>query len=242
VDREFPIPQYDDYSSMRRPEGDGFEMNPYYQDEWVTLYCGDCKDVLPNLERHDLLLTDPPYGIGESNRKSDSRGRSTHKWKRAGVRDYGIFTWDAVAVEQSLIDLSISKSVKAIIFGGNYYILPPSPCWLVWDKQTSGDFADCELAWTNMNKAVRRIVHLWSGFKKQVVESRFHPTQKPLRVMAWCIEQAGEVSSVLDPFSGSGTTLVAAKLRNIKATGIEREEKYCEITVNRLRQEVLQLS
>jgi DNA modification methylase len=189
------------------------------------------------LEQHDLLLTDPPYGIGENSKKS-SRGISTAKWKRGRVTDYGEFSWDT-AIDQGLLDLCISKANSSIIFGGNYYQLPPSSCWLVWDKLTSGDFADCELAWTNMRQAVRRIVHLWSGFKKEIPEQRFHPTQKPLRVMAWCIEQAGEISTILDPFAGSGTTLLAAKLRNIKSTGIEREERYCEITAKRLSQEVL---
>lgn len=209
-------------------------MTPYYQDDWVTLYCADCSHVLPLLETHDLLLTDPPYGINENPKKIASRGRQSI------VRDYGDFTWDKEPIPEWLLLWILSKCDKAIIFGGNYYPLPPTSCWLVWNKLNGDcDFADCELAWTNLKKAVRMINHVMKGMSRQNGEFRQHPTQKPLRVIAWCIEQAGDVHSILDPFAGSGTTLVAAKLRNIKATGIEREERYCEIAAQRLAQEVL---
>ena len=104
------------------------------------------------------------------------------------------------------------------------------------------DFADCELAWTNLDKAVRIKRHMWNGMLREGKEPRWgHPTQKPLAVMAWCIEMGGGnkgVRSILDPYMGSGTTLRAAKDAGIAATGIEVEEKYCEITAKRLQQEV----
>jgi DNA modification methylase len=209
-------------------------IQPYYCDEYCTLYCADCAVVLPTLERHDLLLTDPPYGIDENPRKIASRGRG------ALVKDYGQFIWDKEPIPEWLLLLALSKGDKAIVFGGNYYSLPPTSCWLVWNKLNGDcDFADCELAWTNLKKAVRKIDHLWNGMIRQNGEFRQHPTQKPLRVISWCIEQAGSVQTVLDPFAGSGTALVAAKLRNIKATGIECEERYCEIAAQRLSQGVL---
>ena len=212
-------------------------MSPYYEDASVRLFHGDCAAVMPTLERHDLLLTDPPYGIDENPRKIASRGRM------APVKSYGDFDWDKSKVPQWLIDSAIAHCDRAIIFGGNYYDLPPATCWLVWDKLNGEcDFADCELAWTNLKKAVRKIEHVWKGMIRQNGEFREHPTQKPLRVMCWCLEQAGEVKTVLDPFAGSGTTLLAAKLRNIKATGIEREERYCEIVARRMSQEVLALA
>ena len=211
---------------------------PFYQDEFCTLYCGEAAVFLPLLEPCDLLLTDPPYGIGEKADKS--RNISSRKWKHAGTtRDYGLFSWDSERISQWLIDQAIEKCSKAIIFGGNYYDLGPAKCWLVWDKDNSGDFADCELAWTNLNQAVRIYRHLWNGMCRKHNEERFHPTQKPLDVMSWCIGQAGEIQSILDPFCGSGTTLVAAKLHNLKVIGIEREECYCEIAVQRLVQDVL---
>jgi site-specific DNA-methyltransferase (adenine-specific) len=97
------------------------------------------------------------------------------------------------------------------------------------------------LAWTNLKGAVRLLRHTWNGMIRKHAEPRFHITQKPVDLMSWAIGLAGDVKSVLDPFAGSGTTLVAAKLRNLKATGIEQEEHNCEIAARRLAQEVLPL-
>jgi DNA modification methylase len=211
---------------------------PYYQDDYVTLYHADCREILPLLEPVDLVLTDPPYGIGEAAGANKSRN------KLAVAKDYGVSDWDDKPIDQDLINQLITQ--PAIIFGGNYYSMPPSACWLVWDKHITGDFADCELAWTNLPGAVRRINYLWNGMIKQRPEQRWHPTQKPLDVMKWCIDQADtklkkRVETILDPFAGSGTTLRAAKDMSRKAIGIEREEQYCEVAVKRLRQEVLGL-
>ena len=137
----------------------------------------------------------------------------------------------------------IAASSFQIIFGGNYYQLPPTKCWLVWDKENgANDFADCELAWTNFNKAVRRIKYLWNGFQKARPEERYHPTQKPLSVIKWAMNHAPDsTKTILDPFAGSGTTGRAAKDLNKKAVLIEREERYCEIAASRMSQEVLAL-
>ena len=118
-------------------------------------------------------------------------------------------------------------------------MLPPSKCWLVWDKiNGDNDFADCELAWTNLDKAVRLFRYRWAGMLKEKPEYRMHPTQKPVSLMRFCLLQAPEgVRSVLDPFMGSGTTLVAAKALGLAAVGCEREEKYCSDAVHRLQQE-----
>jgi DNA modification methylase len=112
----------------------------------------------------------------------------------------------------------------------------PTKCWLVWDKQNgTNDFADCELAWTNYPIAVRRKYHLWNGMIRKGHEERFHPTQKPKEVMSWAIGLSPESNTVLDPFLGSGTTLIACKELNRNGIGIEISEKYCEIAKNRLR-------
>jgi DNA modification methylase len=211
---------------------------PYYQDEHVTLYHGDCRELLPLMPKVDLVLTDPPYGIGEAAGANKSRS------KLAVAKDYGAASWDNKPIEQRLID-SFIKS-PAIIFGGNYYAMPASSCWLVWDKHITGDFADCELAWTNLPGAVRRLSYLWNGCMKKRPEQRWHPTQKPLDVMKWCIDQADtklkkRVETILDPFAGSGTTLRAAKDMNRKCIGIEKEEAYCQVISDRMRQEILSL-
>ena len=214
-------------------------MKAYYEDEGVTIYHGRAEVVLPQLEPVDLLCTDPPYGIGEAGKNHTSRDRF-HV-----ARKYGSDTWDDATPPRWLIEQAVEKSTHAIIFGGNYHTLAPSSCWLVWDKDNGGcDFADCELAWTNLPKAVRRLRYRWAGMLQEHMgadkEPRFHPTQKPLAVMSWAIEQApDDCATILDPWMGSGTTLVAAKLAGRQAIGIEREERYCAIAARRLAQGVL---
>lgn len=210
-------------------------MKPYYDHGGITIYHGDCSDVIPSLEKVDLVLTDPPYGIGESSGKNRTRSNA------AKARDYGTDSWDDNPIDSVLLAKVINAGVRAAVFGGNYYSLPASSCWLVWDKENgASDFADCELAWTNYGTAVRIIRHRWNGMIRKGNEQRDHPTQKPLHVMTWAIQKCpGEPKTILDPFMGSGTTLRAAKDMGRIAIGVELEEKYCEIAANRLAQEVL---
>jgi len=109
-------------------------------------------DILPTLPKVDAVITDPPYGINENSKKVASRG------KLAAPKDYGDFDWDKAPPSNELIDLIRTKGQHQAFFGGNYFTLPPTSCWLVWDKLNGdNDFADCELAWTNWDKAVRRL-------------------------------------------------------------------------------------
>jgi DNA modification methylase len=215
-------------------------MTPYYDKDGITIYHGDCRDILPSLEPVDLVLTDPPYGIGEAAGKNKSRGAL------ATAKDYGNDAWDDAPITQDLMACVLAAGSTQIIFGGNYYDLPPTSCWLIWDKENGGnDFADCEMAWTNMSKAARLLRWRWHGMLQgdmKAKEYRYHPTQKPVPVMRWCLEQAGSAMTILDPFMGSGTTLRAAKDLGRKAIGIEIEERYCEIAAQRLAQEVLGLT
>jgi site-specific DNA-methyltransferase (adenine-specific)/modification methylase len=216
-------------------------MKPYYQDSAVTIWHGDCREIAPTLGRFDLLLTDPPYGIGV---KPQSVSGGNAKWRgRRDTKNYGHVEWDAKPIEDSLLTACRALARWQIIFGGNYYALPPSACWLVWDKQNGDSYhADCELAWTNLDKAVRRLSFLWHGFRMATPETKWHPTQKPLAVMTWALGQAPDTAlTVLDPFAGSGTTGRAAKDLGRKAVLIEREERYCEIAARRMAQEVLPL-
>jgi DNA modification methylase len=211
---------------------------PYYQDDHCTIYCGDCREILPTLGKFDLLLTDPPYGISADNQK-----RILSRANTAAAKDYGNTNWDSQICEEG-VEIGISKCVNAIVFGGNYYLMMPSSCWLVWDKDNSGDFADCELAWTNLRKAVRKFKYRWNGMLQEHMgdkkETRQHPTQKPVPLMRWCLTLVPDAHTILDPFMGSGTTLVAAKLEGRRAVGIEINPEYCEIAKNRLRQKVLE--
>ena len=195
----------------------------------ATLYRGDCMEVLPTLGRFDACITDPPYGIGESSKKVASRR------KLAAPKDYGEFDWDKEPPPAGLIDAIRDACDWQLFFGGNYFHLPPSSCWLVWDKLNGdSDFADCELAWTNWPRAVRRLQWRWNGMIRQGNEERFHPTQKPLAVMKWAIEVGPMSDTILDPFMGSGTTGVACVQLGRKFTGIEREQKYFDIACQRI--------
>lgn len=202
----------------------------------ATLYLGDCMEVLPLLPRVDAVITDPPYGIGESAGKAKTRTGPGGIGAGKYVRDYGNDDWDAAPISPEMLQAVISAGDRAIVFGGNYYALPPSPCWLIWDKLNgANDFADCELAWTNLQKATRRLQFLWNGMLRANGEKRGdHPTQKPEGVMRWCIEQAGRPKIILDPFMGSGTTGVAAVQMGLSFIGIEREPKYFDIACRRI--------
>jgi site-specific DNA-methyltransferase (adenine-specific)/modification methylase len=125
----------------------------------ATLYLGDCREILPTLPKVDAVITDPPYGIGESAGKAKTRTSGlTSKLRDSQLyrKDYGDDAWDDKPIDDDLI-LMVRQAAKwAVIFGGNYYALPPAKCWLVWDKENGEtDFADAELAWTNLPKAVR---------------------------------------------------------------------------------------
>lgn len=205
-------------------------LKPYYgPEDGITIYHGDCREILPQLPKVDLVLTDPPYGIGADKANAHSSIRDNEKWPD--------MKWD-VRPSSFLIQLALNKGKNQIIWGGNYFSLFPSRCWLVWNKpERNFSLADAELAWTNFDAAVRVFDYPRSDGE------RAHPTQKPLALMKWCIQQCRYddlPQTVLDPFMGSGTTLRAAKDLGRKATGIEIEEKYCEIAAKRLAQKVLQ--
>jgi DNA modification methylase len=187
----------------------------------ITIYHADCAHIMPFLDPVDLLLTDPPYGINIASNPI----RQKHERN----------DWDASTPPSYIIDYAIAISKKSIIWGGNYFHLPPSRKFLVWDKRQPENFslAMAEQAWCSFDGNAKIF------YKRVVGYNKDHPTQKPESLMAWCIEQAGEVSTILDPFMGSGTTLVAAKNMGKRAIGIERELKYCEIAVRRLAQQSL---
>ena len=197
----------------------------------ATLYRADCLAVLPHIGAVDAIVTDPPYGIGENAKKVASRG------KLAKPIDYGDFDWDAKPATDWHIAAIRQSSKHQIIFGGNYMNLPPTKCWLVWDKENGeNDFADCELAWTNLSKAVRRIKYLWNGMIRRGDDGeRVHPTQKPTEVMRWCIGHLpDDVETICDPFMGSGTTGCAAASLGKRFIGIELDKRYFDIACKRI--------
>lgn len=194
--------------------------------EGITLYRGDSREILPTLAKADAVVTDPPYGIGASSKKFINGTSKTNKDYYADV------CWDVAPPDAEMFRIILDSARDAIIWGGNYFPLPPSRCFLVWDKTIHGNsYADCELAWTTLDK-VARIKALNMVAANQ--DGRVHPTQKPLDLMKWCLAQIPKAGTILDPFMGSGTTGVAAVKLGRKFTGIEIEPRYFDIACKRI--------
>lgn len=214
-------------------------MTIIYEDEYSRVIHGDCADVLPTLPMFDLLLTDPPYGINVNN--TTYREQATRPGKALAHKNLHrdkCGEWDKTPPTPELLALAMSKAQHHILWGGNYFDVPPARGWLVWDKDNgSNDYADCELAYTNIDMAVRLLKYTWHGMRQQDMknkERRLHPTQKPVPVMAWCLSFVPQARTVLDPFAGSGTTGVACKRLRRHCTLIERDLDYCRIAAKRL--------
>lgn len=207
----------------------------YFRNDNGVLYCGDCLEILPMLPKVDLVLTDPPYGINASK----GTWGSTNKCK---VTDYGKSSWDLIPASKDQIKSCIDSGINSIIWGGNYFDVIPSRCWLVWDKLNTGNFADCEIAWTNLSMSIRIFRHRWNGMIRDSWKGipRVHPTQKPVPLFIWCISFT-EALTIIDPFLGSGTTAVACERLKRKWIGIEISEEYCEVAKKRIERETKQL-
>ena len=190
------------------------------------LYLGDCKNILPHLPKVDLVLTDPPYGIGADSHAGKSENGWT-QWETSG--------WDKTRPEKVCFDLILKQGKQVIVWGGNYFTdyLPPTMQWLVWDKgQRDFSLADAEFAWSSQNKAARVFDYARA---KAMQDGKEHPTQKPIALMEWCINLAPKTTlTVADPFAGSGTTGVACANMGKTFYGIEREDKYFSIMCKRI--------
>ena len=208
-------------------------MEPYYQDESVTIYNADCRDVLPTLDKVDLVLTDPPYGIGRDGKQPST---SSHR----GHKGYEFMGWDTDRPSRETFERILSAASDSVIWGGNYFadFLPPQRGWLVWDKGQRIDQADGELAWSTQQTPLRIYTLNRAAIGN---DGAVHPTQKPRSLMRWCIGFFPDAQTILDPFMGSGTTLRSAKDLNRKAIGIEIEERYCELAANRMSQMAMAL-
>lgn len=206
-------------------------MKPYYEESGITIYHGDCREVLPSLPKVDLVLTDPPYGIDKDGQKPST---GTHGGRKA----YEFGGWDAERPPKEVFDLLRAVSRDQIIWGGNYFadLLPATAGWLVWDKGQRINQSDGELAWTSFDRALR--IALFNRVEL-MLDGAYYPTQKPVALIKWSISLSVGAQTILDPFMGSGTTLRAAKDLGICAIGIDKREQACEIAANRLRQEVL---
>ncbi len=218
-------------------------MEQFNKTEHGIIIHGDCRKLMPDLIQFDLLVTDPPYGLGPRNnyhRTHKSRG------KLCPSTDYGDYAWDARKPSKRVFK-DLLKSCRAhAIFGGNYFAdrLPVSSCWIVWDKENSGCFADCELIWTSSATAVRKITVRWGGCMQYDMankERRLHPTQKPVPVYKYLINKFSKPGDVIfDPFAGSGTAAIAAIRTGRKYVLIEKDERYYQMAVQRVADELAQ--
>jgi len=208
-------------------------------DRWLNkILLGDCLDVMREMPDKcvDLVLTDPPYGIGESNERNATRGNACRP------TDYGHYTWDSKRIPPEYFDEIRRISQNQIIFGGNYYgsILGDTSCYIVWDKDNGkNDFADCELAWTSFKTAVRKFKYRWNGMLQENMrdkEKRIHPTQKPVALFEWILRlysKPGDI--ILDPFLGSGTTVAACINLERQYIGIEINPDYVLASQQRIK-------
>ena len=192
----------------------------------ATLYLGDCREVLPILPKVDAVITDPPYGLGEKWQGGGGSGKTSWAFDPSEARE-----WDGETVN-AVLDLP-SLAPEVVVWGGNYYALPPRRCWLIWDKKQPDTFTtgQAEMAWTNLDRPIR--VFRFAQCEQASEGEKYHPTQKPLALMAWCLKWV-KGQTILDPFMGSGSTGVACANLDRKFVGIEREPKYFDIACRRI--------
>ena len=205
----------------------GDEVKPYFSTDLGKLYNGDCLEIMPELEPVDLVLTDPPYGLD----KKLSQGAGKHK-DSTFRKLYEGETWDKKIDQRHFLAMfSISKN--QIIFGGNYYPMPPTRGIICWDKkQFMPTFSRWEYAWSSFDQPAK-MYEVRNG-----KDPRVHPTQKPIMLGVQILSD--HKGNVLDPFCGSGSFLIACERLNRRWIGIEISEMYCEIAAKRIESETAQ--
>lgn len=209
----------------------------------LTLHNADCMDIMREFpDKHfDLAIVDPPYGIGEDGASNHSRGLLAEPKKFEPKK------WDRAIPSPTYFAELRRVSCEQIIWGGNYYPLPPTSCWVVWDKLNEGtDFADCELAWCSFKTAVRKFSFRWNGMLQGNMankEVRIHPTQKPVALYRWLLAKYAQPGQrILDTHLGSGSHAIAAHYAGMEFTGIELDPDYFAAAVARIKAETAQMT
>lgn len=210
------------------------------------LMCGDSTsesdiDKLIGGAMIDIVLTDPPYGISAVERSGHSSGaKAGNQIARDNV--YMPIKGDGTTeTARAFYELIRGKSKTQIIFGGNYFtdFLPPSRCWIVWDKDVAGSFADGELAWVSKDHNLKIYKQMWSGMRREgdretELAKRVHPTQKPVGLLIQIMDEfSGAGETVLDAFGGSGSTLIACEKTGRKCFMMEYEPHYVGVIIDR---------
>jgi len=201
----------------------------------------------------DLACVDPPYGIGESGKTNSSRSRL------AIAQDYKAFHGGDIEPPKRIYFEQLQRvSKNQIIWGSNHFgNMPPSSCWVVWDKVNGkSDFADCELAYTSFKTSVRLFRFMWAGHmqgssigsfeqqgNKRLNEKRIHPTQKPVKLYEWLLKNyAKEGDRILDTHLGSGSSAIAAHYGGFDFAGCELDPDYFKAAQKRFDAETSQLA
>ncbi len=201
---------------------------PFYDRDGITIWCGDCLEVMPGLDDIDSLISDVPYGIDFNTDYTRFSGGASEQHRHRHI----------AGDDKAFDPLHLLKHRRVVLFGANTFSLPIG-AYLVWDKRTPGAnknvMADAEIAWMNNGHGVYIFEHAWDGFNRASERgTNYHPAQKPVAVMQWIIQKAKPQGLICDPYMGSGSTLVAAQREGRQAVGIELDESYCQIAVERL--------
>ena len=210
------------------------------------LICGDSTDVnvidrLLDGAKAELLLTDPPYGVKAVENGGHNNGKQAGAQKCKDNVYAPIIGDNTTETARANYEVALVYSDNQIIFGGNYFtdFLPPSRCWIVWDKKVAGSFADGELAWTSFDKNLKICEFMWSGMRRQGDQkiegkTRVHPTQKPVGMLAEILKDfSKENDKILDCFGGSGSTLIACEQLNRTCYMCELDPHYCDVIIQR---------
>lgn len=205
----------------------------------VRFHNVDCMEFMKTVpdKFYDLAIVDVPYGIGFDGYTTNTK--SNEKWKNKTAKVYTQKSWDVVPEADYFTEL-FRVSQNQIIWGANHFIsrLPiDSSCWIVWDKETNGNFSDCELAWTSFDRSVKRFKWLWDGFKKHKPEERIHPTQKPIALYRWVLQTfAINGMRILDTHGGSMSSAIACDMEGFDLDICEIDSEYFQKGVQRFQQ------
>ncbi len=233
------------YDTIMRGMSEAVTLEEVLNKSRSVVFNQDCMEGMASLpDNHfDLAVVDPPYGIGAGERRGD-----TGKNKHIKQREYKYGDWDKQPPSQVYFDTLKRISKNQIIWGGNYFDLGQSKCYIVWNKKNGDNFyADCELAWASFDSAVRMFEYRWFGFLQEHCgndkEHRIHPTQKPIALYDWIYKNyLPEGGKVIDTHLGSGSNRIAAyKAGNIDFTGYEIDKDYYEAQEKRFKQHISQL-
>lgn len=217
-------------------------MRAVFNENGITIWHGDCRELIPITppETVDLVLTDPPYGMNldtDNSGTGDAKRMPGRKWDRRVEGD-----------EEPFDPAPLLQYRRVILWGANHFAsrLPESNGWIVWNKRGDGQpsgmhFGDCELAWTNVGQGIRMFSNVWHGAPRWRAEPTLHPTQKPVTLMRWLVEQFTEPGQlVFDPYMGSGPVAEACRDLGRRYIGCEIVEDYCRAAVGRLAQGTLE--